>query len=58
MKLFVDLRSGDVELVKDPFLDKTLIASGLFVTRKREVRRAAVLFFKDGRNKPSVWVRV
>jgi hypothetical protein len=34
--LLVGLRSGDVELVKDPFLDETLVAGGLFVTRGQE----------------------
>jgi hypothetical protein len=35
-ELLIGFRGGDVELVKDPFLDETLVASGLFVTRGRE----------------------
>ncbi len=38
-ELLVGLRGGNVELVKDPFLDETLVASRLFVTRGRESQK-------------------
>jgi hypothetical protein len=44
-ELLVGLRGGDVELVKDPFLDETLVASGLFVTRGRESQEIYNLVF-------------
>jgi len=46
-ELLVGLRGVDasVELVKDPFLDKTLVASGLFVIRGRESQEIYNLVF-------------
>lgn len=59
-ELLVGLRGGDIELVKDPFLDETLVASGLFVTRGREKsgNLQSCFYFKDGRDKLWVWVRI
>jgi hypothetical protein len=44
-ELPVGLRGGDVELVKNPFFDETLVASGLFVTRRREGQEIYNLVF-------------
>ena len=44
-ELLVGLRGGDVELVKDPFLDETLVASGLFVTKGSERQEIYNLVF-------------
>jgi hypothetical protein len=58
-ELLVSFCGGDVELVKDPFLDETLVPSGLFVTRGRESQRTTILFYlKDGRDILWVWVRI
>jgi hypothetical protein len=58
-ELLVGLRGSDVELVKNPFLDETLVASGLFVTRGRERQENYnLVYFKDGRDKLWVWVRI
>jgi hypothetical protein len=42
-ELLVSFRGGDVEFVKDPSLDETLVASGLFVTRERESQQTTIL---------------
>lgn len=58
-ELLVSFRGGNVELVKDPFLNKNLVSSRLFVTKGRESQQTTILFyFKNGRDKPWVWVRV
>lgn len=59
VKLLVRLCGGDVELVKDPFLDETLVASGLFFIRERESQENYNLAFisKTG-NKLWVWLRI
>ena len=41
----VGLHRGDVEFVKDPFLDETFVASGLFVTRGTESQEIYNLVF-------------
>ena len=57
-ELLVGLRGGDVELVKNPFLDETLVASGLFVTRGRKAEiLQSCSYFKDGRDELYAWVR-
>ena len=53
-ELLIGLRGGNVELVQDPFLDETLVASGLFVA----VRTTEAFTFKTGWNKLWVSVRV
>ena len=58
-EMLIGLRGGDVELVKDPFLHKTLFAGGLFVTRgKGKSGKIQSFRFQRQGDKLWVWIRV